>query len=217
MLAYISVIAISLSLDAFSVGISYGMRKIRIPLISKMIICFFSAAYALIALIIGRSLHSILPANAAGIIGIAILIIMGIWITLQALFQNDGKDKKSLPDSKQNRTLFELAIKSLGVTIYVIKNPARGDIDSSGSIDILESLLLGLALSIDALGVGIGSALAGLHSILIPLTVGLFQLIFLYIGTHIGKRLTVLRAANRKALALLPGLLLIFLAVLRLV
>ena len=49
----IFLIAISLSLDAFGVGITYGIRNVRIPLVSKMVICFMSVLYSGLALIAG--------------------------------------------------------------------------------------------------------------------------------------------------------------------
>ena len=80
-------LAISLSLDAFGVGLSYGVRKIKIPILSKIIICFFSIFYAGIALIGGKYLASFLPQNISKIIGITILFGMGTLIIIQALIK----------------------------------------------------------------------------------------------------------------------------------
>jgi putative sporulation protein YtaF len=142
------------------------------------------------------------------LLGISILGLMGIWIIIQALLRD-------ATNSSQNETLWKLAIKSLGITIQVIRNPMEFDIDKSGAIDTPESLLLGLALSVDAIGVGIGSALTGFYSPIIPFAIGFFQMVFLYIGTYLGDKVTMLNKINKKVLALLPGVLLIFLALIR--
>ncbi|HBF37870.1 MAG TPA: sporulation membrane protein YtaF [Firmicutes bacterium] len=203
------VLSISLSLDAFGVGLVYGLKKIKIPLSSKLVICLFSIIYAGLAIIVGKAFSYILPTIFARILGITILSLMGIWIIIQALLK-DAAEKSADP------TLWEIAIKSLGITIQVIRNPMEFDVDKSGAIDTPESLLLGLALSVDAIGVGIGSALTGFYSPWIPFVTGIFQLIFLYIGTFLGQKVTLFQRINQKVLSLLPGILLIFLAIIRL-
>jgi putative sporulation protein YtaF len=208
MIISIMILAISLSLDALGVGLVYGLKKVKIPLISKLVICLFSIIYAAIALVIGRALSGILAPFFAKLLGITILVLMGIWIILQALF-------KDVAGNSTERTLWKVAIKSLGITIQVIRNPMEFDIDKSGAIDTPESLLLGLALSVDAIGVGVGSALTGFYSPLIPLAIGLFQMFFLYTGTYLGEKVTLFNKINKKALSLLPGILLIVLALIR--
>lgn len=215
MIFSILILAVSLSLDALGVGIVYGLRKISIPFKSKMVICFFSIAYSGIALIIGNSLSNILSPAVSKFLGVSILGLMGIWVIIQALLRNDDEDVSGKNNCLGDKTLFKIAIKSLGITIQVIKNPFTGDIDRSGYIDIRESLLLGLALSVDAIGVGIGSALAGFSSVIIPFTVGIVQMLFLYAGTFFGTKFASIDKINEKVLSVLPGILLIFLAIIR--
>ncbi|MCX7921162.1 MAG: sporulation membrane protein YtaF [Clostridia bacterium] len=215
MVLSISILAISLSLDALGVGIAYGLRKISIPLVSKLVICFLSILYSGAALIAGKYISQMLNSDVSKFIGVFILIFMGVWIILQSLFKKEPTKTFSSVHGDKEKTLLKIAIKSLGITVQVIKNPADGDIDKSGVIDVSESLLLGLALSIDAIGVGIGSALAGFNSMAIPLAVGLFQLVFLYAGTFVGGKFSSLERVNKKFIALLPGILLIALGILR--
>jgi putative sporulation protein YtaF len=206
-------IALSLSLDAFGAGIAYGIRKIRIPPVSKLVICFMSVFYSGIALVAGKAAGGILPPAAAKAAGTVILASMGVYIILQTFL------KKEKPVTERSRpqkgTLLEIAIKSLGVTIQVVRNPDSGDIDRSGIIDIREALLLGFALSVDAIGVGIGSALAGIHSMMIPFAAGLFQLLLLSAGTRLGGKLEKTAGLNKKVLAVVPGILLITMALIR--
>ena len=163
---------------------------------------------------IGKSMAVFLPPFWAKSIGIVILGLMGFWIIIQALLKDNDSSPIANP-GPEAQTLFKVAIKSLGITIQVIRNPLEFDIDRSGAIDIGESLLLGLALSVDAIGVGIGSALTGFHSPVIPFAIGLFQLIFLYAGTYLGEKITLLNKLNKKMLSVIPGILLIFLALIR--
>lgn len=215
MILSIAVLAISLSIDALGVGIVYGIREIKIPVISKIVICFFSVLYSGAALIIGKSMSSFLPQAISRYIGVSILFVMGTWIILQALLKKDPSVLPEKTSASGNKTLLKIAIKSLGVTIHIIKNPVEGDIDKSGTIDLTESLLLGLALSVDAIGVGIGSALAGFHSLGIPFAIGMVQLTFLYAGTYMGRKFSLSRRLNKKLLSAFPGILLIILALIR--
>lgn len=204
MILTIAALAISLSLDSFGVGIAYGIRKVRIPLASKLIICLFSIIYSGLAILFGRFMYGALPPAVSKAAGIAIMAGMGVYILLQALLKKEDRPNRNA------------AKKARGRTMRVLKDPEEGDLDRSGTIDIRESLLLGLALSLDAIGVGVGSALAGLGSAAIPFAIGLAQLLFLYAGTFLGRKAAALEWVNKKAVSLAPGLLLLTLAILRL-
>lgn len=211
----IVVLAISLSIDAFGAGVSYGLRKIKIPAISKLVICIISMVYSGGSLLLGHALGNAMPRLISRIIGIAILGIMGLWIILRSFIENLEHKEEYETVQKGPATLFQLAIKSLGITIQVIRDPAQSDIDKSGTIDTRESFILGLALSVDAIGAGIGSALAGFSSAYIPVAVGVFQWLFLLLGSIIGMKLSLIVNTHKKILAALPGLCMICLAILR--
>lgn len=215
MLFSILLLALSLSLDALGVGTVYGLRRIRIPLPSKLLMAGLAMLYSGAALLAGKSLTHLLPPMAAKSIGILILAAMGVWLTIQALTGSADDPVPVAHPVPARRTIFQIAIKSLGITIQIIRDPLRGDLDRSGTIDAKESFLLGLALSVDAIGAGLGSGLAGFHSILIPVTIALFQLAFLYLGTFLGHRFAMIRPANTRGFAAIPGILLILLAILR--
>lgn len=222
MIVSIVLLSVTLSVDALFVGFTYGLNGTRIPLSSKLVICAFSVIYAAIALALGSALAGLLPSLAGRIIGAAILAALGVWMILKSKVHKKSKEVKSrADDSGEPRTLCKIIIKSLGITIEILKNnPAAGDMDSSGVIDRKEALLLGFALSVDSLGAGIGSALSGLSGWYIPPAVGLCQLGFLSAGLLIGSQLLKRRVAVSKkydaVTETLPGLLLIGLSVLRL-
>lgn len=212
----LSLLAISLSLDAFCVGFIYEIKKIKIPTVSKIIICFFSIIYASIALILGSSLSKILSPVLSKYFGIGILLVIGVIMILKSIIATDNTYRRELKNFNTKKTLLEIGIKSLGLSIQIIKNPIEGDIDDSGVIDIKESVLLGLALSVDAIGVVLGSTLAGFFSRLIPIAIGFSQMFFLYIGFFCGEKLSNKLNLNQKLVSILPGILLIILALIRL-
>lgn len=214
MIFSIILLALSLSLDAFSAGLVYGLRQIKIPLSSKLLISLFSFVYTSIALFAGKSISEVIPLSVSKLLGVAILVLMGIWIIIQTLLKNEP-NRACHSELISTKTLLKIGIKSLGITIHIFKNPVEFDIDSSGAIDTTESLLLGLGLSLDAIGAGIGSALLGFHSLIIPLAVGCFQWLSLSLGSYLGKKCALNFNLNHKWLGLIPGVILIFLAILR--
>ena len=48
--------------------------------------------------------------------------------------------------------IFNFEIKSLGVVINILQKPTEVDFDNSGTINGVEALVLGIALSLDAFG-----------------------------------------------------------------
>lgn len=227
LIASIFILAVSLSIDAFSVGVSYGLRKIKIPKTSLCIISILSVSYSTIAMLLGKNLHTLLPNMLSKQFGIAVLIFMGIFLIIKALKHNKCRCANPIGTTTTNCncrkpvccetgcTLLKIAIRSLGITIQVIKNPFESDIDLSGSIDFYESLILGLALSIDAIGTGVGSALTGLSSAYLPVIIGFTQLVMLNIGVCLGTKINNIYILNEKVLSILTGVLLIILGLMR--
>ena len=208
----VMLLSVSLSMDSLFLGLAYGIKQTKIPLTSKLIICLFSILYAIAAILIGSSISTFLSKEVAKIIGGAILAIVGILMLISAFEQNKAITSDIALENTP-KTIFKLFIKSLGITIEVLKNPQAGDIDRSGTIDFKEAFLLGLALSIDSLGTGIGSALSGLTGWYIPVAIGFFQLFFLSAGLFLGKVFPFKQ--ENKLIKALPGTLLLALFILR--
>lgn len=205
-------LSVSLSMDSLFLGLAYGIKQTKIPLTSKLIICLFSILYAIASILIGSSISYLLPKEAGKILGGSILAIVGIMMLINAFKQNKVITSDII-NEKEPKTIFKLFIKSLDITIEVLKNPQAGDIDRSGTIDLKEAFLLGLALSLDSLGTGIGSALSGLTGWYIPVAIGFFQLFFLSAGLFFG-RIFPLKQDNQ-FIKMIPGTLLLVLFVIR--
>ena len=62
----------------------------------------------------------------------------------------------------KEKIIFNFEIKSLGVVISILQKPTDVDFDKSGTINGVEALVLGIALSLDAFGAGIGAAMIGI-------------------------------------------------------
>lgn len=208
--------AVSLSLDAIAVGFSYGVKKIKIPILSAGVVGMISIGFSALATYAGKWLSTLLPPAAARWIGIGMLLALGIWTLLQALLEKEPVSEAPQDKQSQDKTVLHLMLKSLGLSVTIIKHPVDCDFDGSKRIDLLEAFYLGLMLSMDAICSCIGLALSGTVYVVTPLLIGAFQWLFLQCGDLIGRYLSRLDFLRPKLIALLPGVILIGIALLRL-
>lgn len=76
-------LAFAVSLDGFGVGVTYGLRRIRIPVLSVAIIAFCSGLVVWLAMAIGSVLTGYMSPFTAKLIGAILLMLIGSY----ALFQ----------------------------------------------------------------------------------------------------------------------------------
>ena len=202
----IILLALAVSLDSFSVGFTYGLRKMRIPFKSIVIIACCSAMTLTIAMSIGHLLQRFLSPVFAEKMGGIILIILGVWVIYQ--FFRSEKEKDILPHEK---VIINLEIKSLGLVIHILKKPMSADFDKSGTITGVEAIMLGLALSLDAFGAGIGAVMLGFSPGYLALAVALLSSLLVFFGIKLGSYLSQIAWLQR--FSFLPGILLIIIGV----
>jgi putative sporulation protein YtaF len=202
----IILLALAVSLDSFSVGFTYGLRKMRIPFKSIVIIACCSAMTLTIAMSIGHLLQRFLSPVFAEKMGGIILIILGVWVIYQ--FFRSEKEKDILPHEK---VIINLEIKSLGLVIHILKKPMSADFDKSGTITGVEAIMLGLALSLDAFGAGIGAVMLGFSPGYLALAVALLSSLLVFLGIKLGSYLSQITWLQN--FSFLPGVLLIIIGV----
>ena len=216
--------AAALSLDGLGAGIAYGIRKIRIPILSLIIISLTSSTAVGISMFSGHMVSRYISPQAADVVGAAILIAVGLWIIIQTWSSAKKNSQAAAPletettvieTAGQIETILKLKIKSLGLVVQVLREPTAADIDRSGIISKQEAVLLGLALALDALSAGFGAAMTGFNYLLTPICVGVVKFTFLALGGYCGRRYAVNWLGDRAAS--LPGWVLIFLGVLRVI
>lgn len=201
-------LAISLSIDSLGVGITYGVRNTKIPFASKFILFFISFFAVLFSVSIGNILLQIFPVGVTKILGTGLLIAMGVFIIYQA------KNKKAKHNLQPK--VYNFFIKSLGITVKIIRNPLNSDLDGSKIIDCMEAIYLGIALSIDSVCTGIGISMLEMNSVLFPCIVAVCQIVFLSLGNTLGKKLKSASLLPENIWSLLSGSLLILIALLKL-
>ncbi|GAB6926620.1 sporulation membrane protein YtaF [Paenibacillus sp. JCM 10914] len=238
-------LAMAISLDGFGAGVTYGLRKTKIPALSVLIISFCSGLVLCISMMAGSLLQRYLSPDVASIIGAAILIVLGGWSLYQQLIRKPDSDVASGNASREEQTIssgevvmetaaatevndmtarneptlipkavFSLEIPKMGVVIQILRSPSKADLDDSGSISPWEAMWLGIALSLDAFGAGLGAAMLGFSPLGTAAIVALFSGIFLIMGMKVG-----LRFASRSGMRFIsfaPALLLMVMGIMKL-
>lgn len=198
--------ALAVSGDGFIVGLAYGVRGIRIPLLSLVIISLASALAVSISMFSGKAMAMLFSPNFAIILGSILLILMGIYFFLQAI-----RDKINNLENGIDEPILVINIKTLGIIIKILKKPQVADFDASGEISSKEAFFLGLALALDALGAGIGVAMTGFNIFFTALAVGVLKFVLVNSGIILGK---ILEDEKIKGiLVFVPGILLFIIGI----
>lgn len=160
----ILLLSAAMSIDALGLGISLGVRKIKMSAAAAAAVSLTGFAVIALAMLAGEGIFYLLPDNAGRAVSSIILIIMGLWIIVQSCEK---------PDKTGSRT------------VKIVRSPVEGDIDRSGTIDRTEAFFLGLALSLDSIGICIGAGNMQSAAVL-PIAAMLAQLVFMTAGITIG-------------------------------
>ena len=177
-------IGISSSIDSLGIGITYGIKKTKISVVSYLILFLVTFFSSTISMIFGNMAKGILSKNIANLIGSFLVIFLGFFMLFQA-----------------------------------IKNPHTNcsDFDNSKDIDPFEAIFLGITLSLDSFGIVIGCALTGVYNLLLPFVISTFQVLFLELGSYIGKKICSNKLFPDNSWSIASGVLLVFIGILRLI
>ncbi|EGD51955.1 sporulation protein YtaF [Thermoanaerobacter ethanolicus JW 200] len=176
--------AISSSIDNFGVGISYGIRNIRISLFCNTIIAVIAFLFSISGIVFGKWLNSILPGSLPIFVGAFLLFIIGLRIILLAV------PRKSSSQNTQQVSSKTTSIKG------ILENPEIVDLDKSGEISLLEAILLGIALSANALTNGLGAGLLGFSPFAISFTTAIGSLVSVWAGVQFGTKVANIRIGS---------------------
>lgn len=197
----IIILALSVSIDSFGIGITYGIRNTSINNSAKIILLITSFVFACVSIIFGNFFFAFFPNSIINIISCLLLIFMGIFIIYET-YHNFSKTYEN---------------KTIDITMQIIKNPINSDLNNSNIIEKNEAIYLALALSLDSICVGISSSSFGLSALIFPILVPIFQLLFINIGIFLGKKIIISNSVSLKFWNFLSGILLIFIGFLRII
>lgn len=199
-------LVLSVSIDSFLASIAYGTSKIRIPLLSALIVDIISASMLGFSLLIGGFLQNYISSNIAKIISFFILFFLGIYRLFESLLKSYIK-KRSHNFSPLTFKVFDFKF-----VLQVYADEVKADFDKSKILTPKEAFYLAFALSLDSLAVGFGSSLIFINYIQVFIVALIIGLVSILLGAFIGRKFIENINLN---LSWLSGAMLIILAFLR--
>ncbi|SDN33444.1 putative sporulation protein YtaF [Paenibacillus sp. yr247] len=177
-------IGIASNLDNAGVGIAYGVKKIRIPLISNIIIALMGFVLTLVGGLFGDWVSLWLPTIICNVIGMIVLVIIGVWVLCQPLLAK--KSEKKPPTD--------------GLILRILQNPENADWDGSKSVGFIESIILGVALSINNLAGGFDAGITHLNVWATSSISGIFSYICVGLFSFLGAKFTSHKLGQRASI-----------------
>lgn len=182
-----TLLAISVSIDALGIGLSYGMRKSKIPLKLNILIGFIVFSMCLIGFLIGNILSMFFNDFILTLLGSFLLLILGSQIIIKEIIKN--------------REIKRRNIKYEGNEIYNLDE-----------ITFKDAIMLAMAISMDAMAAGISASLIGIKTMFFPILVMIAHVIFLNIGMFFGKNVKNISNIPQNLWSIISGILLILIA-----
>ncbi|MDK2934680.1 MAG: hypothetical protein PWP27_2490 [Clostridiales bacterium] len=201
------IVAVAVSLDGFWGGFAFGLRKIKISFLSLLMISSWSVICSMVAMLIGVNLKSYISLEVAKYIGAVLLLLLGLFTLKEGYNQ-----KNESTTQEKNSIKFDITVQNL---VKVLCNPLLADIDKENDIKPAEGIILGLAVAMDASIAAFTLSLFGLNPYLTPFLFGITHFILIGAGNIIA-RYNIINHLGEK-LSLLPGFILVVMALLRLV
>lgn len=165
-------LSVSSCLDNIVVGTAYGIKKIKIGIVSNVIIATITTIGTLLSMTFGKQIATFLPGAYSGYIGATILFLLGLSFVIQSIFKLYKYANYSEVD-KNLDGMVEFALNS--------------DSDKSGDIGKRESVILALGLTLNNIATGIAASFAGVNIILTSIFTYAFSIVSIYLGIAIGK------------------------------
>ena len=194
----------ALSLDSFAAAFSYGVNKIKIPILSAIVITLVCSGVLAIALYLGHAFSHLIPEGVALGICVAVLFTLGLVKLLDSFIKSRIKKNQGL-DKKINFKFL-----SLRCILNIYADPIAADRDESKTLSVAEAAGLAVVLSLDSLTAGFGAGLSQGGFLWIIGFSLLTGIIFVYLGCLLGRLLAKKTTLN---LSWLSGIILILLGV----
>lgn len=175
------------SIDNFAVGITYGIRSIHIPVLSNALIALIAFLFSVSGITFGTWIAKVLPGILPVLLGSFLLIVIGLRVILLAIPRDWLRHFKH----KKGGGRLPTASNSLE---RMIAQPERADLDHSTVIGLGEAIILGMALSANALTNGIGAGvLFGLSPFTLSFFTAIGSLVSVWAGGLLGLQVAKIR------------------------
>lgn len=169
LLIQLMLIVFAVSLDGFTVGITYGLKKINITITTLLIIVSCSGFVVFSSMTFGKIVSQFISPQTASYLGGFILICLGTFLIGSLVRTN-------VINGKKNNKSYSA----------IMQDPLIVDEDQSGAISAKEAFVLGLALALDAFGAGFGASMIGYPTVITTLLIAIASGLFVFSGFKLG-------------------------------
>lgn len=198
--------SLAISFDNLATFFGYGISNIKVPFKRILLISILSTLILACGIAFGYLLSSVITSNVTKYISFAVLLLVGLIKLIVELI-------KIWLEKKVKQETSVIKIFNFSLFFKVALDPSLADLNDDKVLSLKESLLIGTVLSLDSLGVGLGSGMNISYPYFLIIFTFFIGLLFACIGNILGKKLSKKIKLN---LSWLSGLLLILLAFLKL-
>jgi putative sporulation protein YtaF len=194
----------AVSIDVFAASFAYGSSKIRIPLVSVLIITVIGSVMLGSSLYFSLFIQRFIPEGAAGLLSFGILFTLGVVKIFDSVIKNLIR-RHSDAEKRLSFSMFNLRF-----ILNVYADPERADVDGSRVISPREAAVVAVAVALDAFALGFGAGLTDVNHLQIiafSFVLDVFAVVF---GCLVGRKIAKKSPVN---LSWLGGVILITLAV----
>lgn len=169
--------ALSSNIDCFAVGMAYGIKNIHVTYRDTLIVSFITFIGTVLSMAFGKSLLYLIPLKIAGLLGGSLIICMGLYYFLSFLWHHI-KDMRQKKLKKSDATI--------DMTLNIAEKKAIQKKKQQSILNQKELIVLGIALSINNMGLGVGASITGLNLLFTSFASFLCSFSLLYLGNKIG-------------------------------
>ena len=203
-------LVLAVVLDGFTACFAYGVNRIKIPLLSAVLISLMGTGMLMLSLGAADWVGSYIPPTTCKVLSFSVLFLIG----LCNLFQNSVK--AILQKASDNSKKMSFRWSGISFMLSVCLDETKADADCSKVLSAKEALALGAALSIDSLATGFGSGLIGQNYLLILALALTMHMTAILLGHFLGEKVSKGAGAKHLQLEWLGGVILMVLAFIRL-
>lgn len=207
-LSYVLILGFAVSIDGFFAGIAYGIKQIKIPVLSLFSIGFVTLACTGFSCFGARFLQRYFDPPLMAAAGAIMLIAVGLTGVLRQYFSRLSASP-DVDDGAQGRVKISFG----KIVVCIMAKPERADMDQSSRLSMAEALLLGLALGVDNMAATFAAGLVEALPVYTPPVMCVIQAVLVYGGICSARKVTSAKMKARLAYA--PGIILILIGISR--
>jgi putative Mn2+ efflux pump MntP len=203
-------LAIASNVDNFAVGIAYGVKKLKIGILTNLFIALVSAIGTFLSISVGEDINNYLSVDVANVLGSFVFVAVGVW-SIEETFKREGKRAKKKAKMRQEMRVLVAAGSNRMISNAIdddssqefseeflqefsyenfLENPEKADLDRSGYIDVRESIALAFGLTLNNLSSGVGGGISHLNPLITTSFVFTLSLLGMSGGYLLGDRFT---------------------------